>query len=38
MCEKIVKEGKETTREDIHPTDLGYAVLGGLILGQYLKF
>jgi lysophospholipase L1-like esterase len=27
-----------TSLKDIHPTDLGYAVLGGLILGQYLRF
>jgi hypothetical protein len=25
-----------TPLEDIHPTDLGYAVLAGLILRQYL--
>jgi lysophospholipase L1-like esterase len=24
--------------QDIHPTDLGYAVLGGLVLKQYLEF
>jgi lysophospholipase L1-like esterase len=27
-----------TSLTDIHPTDLGYAVLGGLVLGQYLRF
>jgi lysophospholipase L1-like esterase len=27
-----------TPLKDIHPTDLGYAVLGGLIFGQYLRF
>jgi lysophospholipase L1-like esterase len=27
-----------TSLKDIHPTDLGYAVLGGLVLGQYLRF
>jgi lysophospholipase L1-like esterase len=27
-----------TPLHDIHPTDLGYAVLGGLVLGQYLRF
>jgi len=27
-----------TTLKDIHPTDLGYAVLGGLVFGQYLRF
>ncbi len=27
-----------TPYEDIHPTDLGYAVLGGLIFNQYLQF
>jgi lysophospholipase L1-like esterase len=27
-----------TPLKDIHPTDLGYAVLGGLIFGQYLQF
>jgi hypothetical protein len=26
-----------TPLKDIHPTDLGYAVLGGLIFGQYLR-
>jgi lysophospholipase L1-like esterase len=26
-----------TSLKDIHPTDLGYAVLGGLVFGQYLK-
>jgi hypothetical protein len=25
-----------TSLKDIHPTDLGYAVLGGLVLQQYL--
>jgi lysophospholipase L1-like esterase len=27
-----------TPLKDIHPTDLGYAVLGGLVFGQYLRF
>lgn len=27
-----------TSLKDIHPTDLGYAVLGGLVLQQYLSF
>jgi lysophospholipase L1-like esterase len=27
-----------TSLKDIHPTDLGYAVLGGLVFGQYLRF
>jgi lysophospholipase L1-like esterase len=27
-----------TSLKDIHPTDLGYAVLGGLVFGQYLQF
>jgi lysophospholipase L1-like esterase len=27
-----------TSLKDIHPTDLGYAVLGGLVLRQYLRF
>jgi lysophospholipase L1-like esterase len=27
-----------TSLKDIHPTDLGYGVLGGLVFGQYLSF
>jgi lysophospholipase L1-like esterase len=27
-----------TSLKDIHPTDLGYAVLGGLVFSQYLRF